>query len=456
MEKRLPIPSKFLSFAIVFVLLGAAVAAYAQATMPPPPLPSGNYEKSKPADPDIFDSYPAAPSLPPAFTIPVGPLGFSSPGVFYLLRRRSLVSLDFLDENHLLFTFQTAGLMGRDAANEEGAKERKIRAVVLSLPDGNVEGEAEWLVPDQSRYLWMLKNGNFLLHDTDGLEQGDRSLKTTPFLNLPGRLLFLQMDPTEQVMVTNSLEPGTAPPQSAGVTSPVRNLPDIDIPDNQPLPEAQGTLVVRTIQRASGQTIQTARVPFNNQTADWPITSSGYVDSFKSSKGMEWLLNLDSFAGGRKPVGSVDSICPPLLAYASETELMANTCVPNGGGKLVALSATGNQLWQAITGTNNMWPLLVAAPDGSRVARETLLLKRRSKRYKRLLTASDLQGQMARVYDAATGKVQLEAPLSPLLDAGGNLAFSPSGRRIAILNARTIQVFELPAATPFANPAKQP
>src|SRR5215469_4754483 len=41
-------------------------------------------------------------SQPPAFSIPVEPLGFSAPGAFYLGQRESLVSLDFLDENRLL------------------------------------------------------------------------------------------------------------------------------------------------------------------------------------------------------------------------------------------------------------------------------------------------------------------------------------------------------------------
>jgi hypothetical protein len=92
------------------------------------------------------------------------------------------------------------------------------------------------------------------------------------------------------------------------------------------------------------------------------------------------------------------------------------------------------------------------APDGSRLARETLVLKRTVDRYKHLLGANDLMGQMVRVVDAADGKVVLEAPLSPMLDGGGNVAVSPSGRRVAILNAGAIQVFELtaPARLPAA------
>ena len=42
-------------------------------------------------------------------------------------------------------------------------------------------------------------------------------------------------------------------------------------------------------------------------------------------------------------------------------------------------------------------------------------------------TATMIKGQLVEVFDAANGKVALEAPASPMLDAGGNVAISPSG-----------------------------
>jgi len=60
------------------------------------------------------------------------------------------------------------------------------------------------------------------------------------------------------------------------------------------------------------------------------------------------------------------------------------------------------------------------------------------------------------VFDGANGDIVLVSPVSPILDAGGNVAISPSGRRVALLNAGAIQVFDLPAghaASPLAHPA---
>ncbi len=433
----------------VAVLLCGPLAGRAQISgLPPLPQDTGE-------EPLLIDHYPEKPSMRPVLTIPVGPLGFSTPGAVYLFHRQSLVSLDFLDENRLLFSFRAPGLMRREGGDEADDKKRKIRAVVLALPDGKIESEALWVVPDRTRYLWMLKDGHFLLRDADGLEQGDATLKTAPFLDLPGRLLWVEMDPAQRVIVTNSLEPG-AVAKAAGKANGPPTVSDTTSADEQE-PTAQQTLLVRTMLRETGQVIRETRVPWTAQNADWPVNFEGYVESVRDS-GAQWVLSLISFSGGSRIVGRVESGCMPKSAFVSEGELLATTCNPEGGGKLVALSARdGQELWEVKTAANAMWPLLVTAPDGMRFARETLILKRAATRYKRLLDADDLRGQLVRVMDAADGKVKLEAPVTPMLDGGGNVAISPSGRRVAILNDGAIEIFELPSPAKFPeNDVKSP
>jgi hypothetical protein len=120
---------------------------------------------------------------------------------------------------------------------------------------------------------------------------------------------------------------------------------------------------------------------------------------------------------------------------------------------LVALDTNGRHLWEDQTTPVSVWPLVVNSPDGSRVARETLFATHAVNAYAPL-DPSDVKGQLVRVFDASTGWVVLAAPASPALDGGGNVAISPSGRRVAVLNAGSIQVFELPAA-PALPPSDQ-
>jgi hypothetical protein len=64
------------------------------------------------------------------------------------------------------------------------------------------------------------------------------------------------------------------------------------------------------------------------------------------------------------------------------------------------------------------------------------------------LEPEDVKGQDVQIIDAATGKMVLRAAAEPALDAGGNVAISPSGRRVAILMDNRLQIFELPLPAP--------
>jgi hypothetical protein len=98
--------------------------------------------------------------------------------------------------------------------------------------------------------------------------------------------------------------------------------------------------------------------------------------------------------------------------------------------------------------------MLVMGPDGSRLALETLAVNHVVNAYAPLDT-EDIKGQLVRVFDAANGKIALEAPATPALDAGGNVAISASGRRAAVLNGGAIEVFDLPPAPPLADAAPE-
>jgi hypothetical protein len=421
------------------LLLASVSLARAQYGIQIPPLPTDEYPQQKARK--ILDRYPQNPTLPPNFTIALGPLGFSLPGENYLLRRQSLVSLDFIDEDRILFTFRVSGLMERDDDKAEGRKQQ-IKAIVAAVPTGKIESQATWIVPDRSRYLWMLNDGHFLLRSPGGLDEGDAQLKMTPYLRLPGRLRWIQMDPSQQFMITNSLEPASSA-KEAGESGSAPPLPTTAPADGQKHSE-QSVLVARTTKRTTGDVIRVTRVPWTSQTVDWPMNSDGYLERSHDT-GDQWLLKLKSYTGGDHVLARITSRCPPEYNYISESELLVTTCDPDGSWKLAAISTRGNSLWEAKTGTNTMWPLLVTTPSGSRVARETLRLKRSAERYKHLLGEGDIQGQMVRVFDAVNGKMVLEAPLTPVLDGGGNVAISPSGHRVAILNAGAIQIFQLPA-----------
>ncbi len=322
-----------------WVALFALSSACAQQSLP------GTPEPSHPVRPRLLaGKLPDKPSQPPAFKIPVTPLGFSAPSEFYLGQHTSMVSLDFLDENRLLFTFHVPGLIRRDASDNE---ERQIRAVLLKLPSGAVQAEALWTVHDRTRYLWMLNDGHFLLRDGRDLKVGDATLDLKPYLRFPGALLRLETDPTQKFLVTNSLEPATPSPatrqpsgqslplqpsgeptasggsQSLGLGTPGTTEP---APTEEQQPPAQPDLAVRILRRDSGEVILVSRT---RTLVHLPVNGDGYLESLRG-KGNAWLLNLNYFSGGSTILGQVDSACPPLFDFISQREILMTGCTEPG------------------------------------------------------------------------------------------------------------------------------
>jgi hypothetical protein len=388
-------------------------------------------------------------TLQPSHTIAAAPLGFSAPSPYYLGSRYSFVSLDFLDENRILFTFRVPGLIRRAGHPEELEDERKIRAVVVHVPDGAVEAEAVWTLHDHDRYLYMLGNGKFLLRDGNTLQMGDGSLQLKPYLQFPGNVLWVGVDPSGQYLVTGSSEPQARASQPGDVPSPVTARASI-VSDLSSAPE-QPDMIVRILRLGDGKVMLVSHV---SSAIHVPINGEGYLELLRGN-GDAWTLNFNYFTGGNTVVGSVNSVCPPELEFLSASEFLATGCNSGGDPRVIALGMNGKRLWEDPSIGSLVWPLLVTNAAGTRLARESLLASHGVSAL-RSLEPDDIRGQDVQVIDAATGKLVLRAAAGPIFDAGGNVAISPSGSRVAIMMDAELQIFDLPAPPPVPdlNPKK--
>jgi hypothetical protein len=406
----------------------------------------------------LTSHFPDKPSLPPVFSIPLVPLGFVAPSNNYLGTRNSFVSLDFLDEDRLLFTFRVPMLIHRDREGGDASDARRIRAMVLELPEGTIEAEALWTVHDRARYLWPLKDGRFFLRDRNSLFVGDSALTLKPFLDFPGPLLWLEMDPAQQFIVANSHEPVPAPAKTAapadgssstGLLSGQAGSPSTAsataTTDQDPGTEEVNPpqLVVRILRRGSGEVmlVSRARAPVH-----LPINTVGYLENLRG-RGLEWTLNLNYFAGGSRMLGALETACDPDDEFLSENEFLVTGCGSDGSQKLIAMTTEGRTLWISQAPPTQLWPRLTVAPNGSRLAWITLDTNRQMSTFAPM-DNTNVKEQSVTVFDAATGDIAFVSPVNPILDAGGNVALSPSGGRLAIINAGAIQVFDLPTPTP--------
>lgn len=406
---------------------------------------------------------PAARDLPQASIIlPTGPLGFAPPAPFYLGDRFAQASLNFLDEDTLLFTFRVPGLILREppAPGQPQQDQRHIRALTVSLPSGKVTAESLWVLHDYSRYLWMLKDGKFLLRDKNTLEIGDASLRMEPFLRFPGPISTIELDPSQDWLVADTTEPpapeqkdhGNAaapatPSSTASAGMALNGHFQLDLQQSQSASQD----LVRILRMDTRKVMLFSRV---DTAIHLPIDGEGYYEALRGD-GARWMIGFEYFRGASKPLGWIDSTCNPALDALAPGIVLASGCTPTGARHLTVFSRDRDQdhsrLWDAALAPTKIWPLLASSADGLRLARATLEVSHPVGPYNPL-DNDDIRGQSVQVYDLATGKVELTVPASPVLDAGGNFAISPSGRRFAILNAGNILVFDLPPAPPVPAP----
>jgi hypothetical protein len=374
-------------------------------------------KKRKPK-PDIL---PAAPNRSPSLTIPVSALGYGTPSSTYLGRHYSLFTLDFLGDNRLLFSLRAPGLLARETG--EANADRQMKAFVLKLPEGSVESQTIWTVPDRAHYLWMLRDGKFLLRDRDGLKTGDASLQTKLLLPLTGEFQALEIEPGGRTIVVHTLERTGSDPTSAT------------------------EIVTRVVQVESSQVLRTTH---SSALAEQPINAEGSLEVVHDNKYDQWSLRLTPFSGDPNVLGRIESTCLPSPSFVSDSEILVAGCDPAHVPKLTAVTTDGKVLWQSEAPLSYVPPLLMTPPDGSRFVRESIVLKKKPSAGTETLWVKAVKGQVVRVFDAATGKVIFETPVAPILDGGGNVALSPAGR-LALLNNGSIQVFDLPSPPPPSN-----
>jgi hypothetical protein len=392
---------------------------------------------------------PVRASQQPMCTLLTDKLGFGPPGEIYLGEHYSFVSLDFLDEDRVLFTFRVPGLYHRDPNKSPDETERHIRAVVLHIPDGAVESEAMWTVHDYGRYLYMLDGGQFVLRDRDTLSLGDDSLRVKPWLHFPGPLAWVELDPTRQFLVTSSHETSSEPQKSGDVASLPTAEGDVTSGDISIRQESgsKSDLILRILRRSSGQVMLFSRI---RSLVHLPVNGEGYLEPLRSS-GIQWLLNLDSFTGGSTRVGAIDSSCVPGFDFLSTHEFVVSACSNSGARGIVAMTTDGRHLWHFVDSDTSVWPMMTPSQSGLRLAREILRANHPVNAHAPV-DAEDIERQEVAVFDAATGKVALHALASPVYDGGGNVALSPSGRRVAIIMDGEVQIFELPDAPELPAP----
>jgi hypothetical protein len=374
----------------------------------------------------------------PAIRLPVAGLGYQPQSPAYMAARLSTSSLDFIDQDHLLLTFRTAGLLKRIPGDPPDDEDQTIRAVVLEVSSGKALRSVDWRMHDHDHYLWSLQNGSFLVRQRDSLFVTDGGLELRPYLELPsrfenlevspdGKLLVLQIDQERHSeeehkrLVQEALDLGTSPPRE-----------DVKI------------LMMRS---DNGEVLASSHAM---RPVIIPILPNGFLETTAAKAG-HWQLRYVPFGSEARVFGDVASTCAPSEFPATAAVSLIVTCVERTTDHLVqGIDSNGKLLWQFWWESTLIWPSIGGSRDGSSFAFSTLRATHPVGALEPV-EAEDVKGQHVQVLDAASGVPVLTVNVAPATASDGNYALSPDGKRLAILSGTEVDVYDVP--TPIIPPA---
>ena len=361
------------------------------------------------------------------------PLDYHPLSSFYLMSRTSSSSLDFIDNQHMLFTFRATGLMKRLPECQPDDEDQMIRALVVHVPDGKIERTAEWRLHDRGRYLWALGNGKFLVRKQDDLFVTDSSLELRPFISSTTPLRLIKLSPDARVvLVETDLEKHT--PEEH------QRLVRAALAEDLPPPHEDVQMTILRVEDRS--VILRARAL---SVTDLPMISNGYIETL-SAQGDHWMLRYRPFDGEPSVIADVASSCRPSESPLNAETTVVNLCSERGDEHLYqAISLGGKKLWTYRWDSHYIWPTSAASESGTRIAFSTLRVAH-AVNSRDPIDETDLQQQRVEVLDVDTGRLELTQYATPVLSAGQNYALSPDGGRFALLRDNAIEIYDLPPA----------
>ena len=362
----------------------------------------------------------------PVAQIDLLPLGYAGLSAGARQAGGSNLSVDFLDPHHVLVTFNPKKLFKRLPDCPPSHADRLVHAVVMEVPSGRVEKEADWYLHDLRRYVWSLGAGRVLLRRLNRLYEVNSKLEEKLLFDSPKDLLWVTVTADgKQIVVETSEGTGAAKDPTEG-----------KLKDEEQKTERVQLVFLDTSSLIVQRTIKVrGRIRLES-------TSAGFAD-LRHQGLTTWLVEF-----GNTHITRVKSRPAPDLLYSSANTLVVGRCtVSRKGYNLSAFTLTGTFLWRQHWEDCRFSPVVRDSEDGSRFAAGTLsvrTVKPSSADYEQNDAAEEGLAQHVHVLDTATGNSILSLTVAPAVLDGQNFALSPDGGLLAAVQQNAIDIYELP------------
>ncbi len=398
--------------------------------------------------------------------IPVEPLGFQMIPTRFQSTGATMFTLHFVDETHLLFTFNKRSLMPRLPDADPNDDDRNVEAVLLNLPDGKVLARTQWRTRDRDRYLWPLEHGRFLLRQRskltvlDPLRNFERqgaaeAFRQEAFLELSRPIGYVAVSPGGDLLGIETVPPRKpkltgAKADAAALAATVAGYKPPPQPEENSGHAPVQIHFFRMLSEKNGSrpgeeklVARTAGTVGAPNLISLPATGDGFLDIKRESSGV-WLFDFVSHTGKRLELSPYDTSCAPRPYWLSRSEFVAFGCRgAQGKQELSYFNLKGEQPWLSVLQGSFVSPLIVGAPAGGRFAMSRTLIST-SIFDTENLNADDLTGQEVSVESNLDGRVLLKVLATPIQRVGQNFDLSPSGTQFAVLHAGNLEVYRLP------------
>jgi hypothetical protein len=377
--------------------------------------------------------------------IPLGPLGYQTMVPEFLLAGSSMLTVNFVDAEHLLITFGVRGLMKREADDPADDDDRMVGAALVELPSGKVLAETQWRLHDRGQYLWGLGHGRFLLRVRDRLTViapmaaggagGAGGLKDAfrevPLLHIERHIVALTVSANEDLLTVETTRRVSA--DEAGVAG---NVTLVD-PTLQGVAQTDSAPVQLNFYRlrstgagAEGLVAVSAGAIRARVAVELPMTTGGFLDVKEGGKN-RWMFNFDAHTGPVSELAAWDTTCFPRATFVGHGEFVAFGCRGSVERQsLAGFNLKGEEMWQQNFSDQHVSPTFAFAPAAGRFALGRIVVT----------GAADAEGPLpegvvsaeeVRVVQSYDGRVLFKIDCTPVERAGGNFALSVDGMRLA-------------------------
>ena len=372
----------------------------------------------------------------PTIRIPLEPMGFQPILPEFLLSGDSMLTVNFVDDDHLLVTFGLRRLMKRDPDDPPNDDDRTVGAALVELPSGKVVAQAQWRLHDRGQYLWALGHGRFLLRVRDNLTMiaplaapPQNAFQETPFLHNERHLLAMMVSADEDLLTVETAD------------KPAPNSPHFrgDGQEAPPAPVQINFYRLTSKGPAAQQLLVVSAGVLRARTAlALPLTTAGFLDVLEGGPN-RWLFNFDTHAGKVSELAEFDTTCYPRTTFVSHSEFIAFGCRGSADKQdFAGFNLHGDAMWQQNFYDSQLSPTFAFAPVAGRFAMGRTIVNAPLDSLSPLSSGA-ASAQEVRVYQMYSGKQLFRAQCTPIVRAGQNFALSPDGLRLAVVRETMVQ-----------------